>query len=453
MTIRGTGRMGEGLLFDHIIKYKAYLELVTPLHVGASFSERNEVLLHPTDGMPFIQASSLAGTMRDYFERDRGLEKASQLFGSSETQGGSRIVVTDGYFEKDSVRFEMRPRVKIDPVSGTVSRSQAKGTNVSSGHKFDMECIGAGSRFSFTVYIKGTDYSDSDDMIRIFSALDNGGIKIGGQKSNGFGDVRITKLLCKKFDLKKTEDRRAWRDEELLEDSIYEDIISNLSSVSSFAYRITAKAKTEGGILIKGYKKEGFGENGPDVTSIQDAKSNYIVPGSSLKGAVRNQIERMLDYKGLSGERKNRVITEIFGESEAGGKAGNVICYDARISIPDGMSPNVTNRIHIDKITGGVMNTGLFNELSVFGDIEIGIDITERNNPELSCGFMIMAIRDLALNIYNLGSEYSIGNGMLIIEKILIESKHGSVELDIKENRISDDIGIVRRCIKATGEV
>ena len=452
MITREIREMGERVLYDHIIKYKVEMELVTPLHVGASFSDRNEVLVHPVDGLPFVQASSITGSLRDYYERNMGAEKAAELFGSTDISGGSRINVSDGSFKKDTVRFEMRPRVKIDPVSGTAGKTKAKGTNVTSGHKFDMECVAKGSKFSFSCYVRGKDFSDADEMIGILSALNEGGITFGGQKSNGFGDVKITKLLCRKFDLTDSGDRRSWINEENLREEDYENAMSGLSKTQGYAYRITVDAKTESGILVKGYKKEAFGNEGPDAINIQDANGDYFVPGSSIKGTVRNQIERILLYKVSDEGKRKGVITNIFGETESDGKAGNMIAYDARINIPGNAKLTTTNRIHIDKVKGGVMNTGLFSEQRAFGDICIKIDITKRNNPELSCGYLLMALRDLALNLYNLGSGYSIGNGMVEVKSISVSYPGGKAVIDMKSGNVEDNDGIIDKCIRKTGE-
>lgn len=445
--------MREGKPFDHLIKYKADIELVTPMHVGASFSERNEVLLHPVDGLPFVQASSITGSFRNYYSKEKGSHLAEDLFGSAETENASRLIVSDGIFRQDTVKFEMRPRVKIDPVSGTTAKSKAKGTDIMSGHKFDMECVAAGSRFSFVVYAGGYDFSDEKDLIAVFSALGNGSIAIGGQKSNGFGKVKILKLLSKKFDLTSDNDFKAWIREETLEDDEYDDITLSLSGKNDFAYRIRAKAKTESGILVKGYQKTGFGETGAYATNIRDAGGNCIVPGSSLKGALRSRIENILAYKETDDATKKKIIRNIFGEAESGGCIGNVVSYDSTIATPEGTGTDMVHRIHIDKISGSVMSTGLFSEERTFGEIDLQLDIMERNDPELTCGYMIMAFRDLALNLFNLGGGYNIGNGMVSIERIFVESKDGEAVLDIDSGEITDEQDIIGRCIKATGEV
>ena len=58
--------MGKPLEYNFILKYSTKAALKEPLHVGSSMGDKNEVLIHPVTGIPFIQASSIAGAMRAY---------------------------------------------------------------------------------------------------------------------------------------------------------------------------------------------------------------------------------------------------------------------------------------------------------------------------------------------------------------------------------------------------
>lgn len=450
MIIREERRMSRTVIYDHILKYKAKLELVTPMHIGASYGDRNEVLIHPVDGIPFVQSSSLTGAIRGYYEKNFA-SKTAALFGSDEENSDSRIVVSDGRFEGD-IKYEMRPRVKIDSETGTTGKSLVKGSNVVSGHKFDMECIAKGAVLVFDVYIKAKDYEDEAEIFEVFSALNGGGITLGGQKSNGFGEVKVVSLQVKKFDLTNDSDRKKWIDEEDSEKG-YEEKKGALKETCSFAYRIRLKGMTESGILVKGYKKEAFGARGADAINIQDANGNYIIPGSSIKGSVRSQIERIVQYKGLSEKEGESVIKDIFGESESGGKTGNVRVYDSTIEVPTSKELPRTSRIHIDKLTGGVMNRGLFSEQRAYGNVEVCIDVLDKNNKDRSCGYVVLALRDLANNLFSLGGGYSIGNGMLKTECIEVLSGEHKAVLNMQSNVINDDTGLINRCIKATQEV
>ena len=443
--------MNDGIGFNQVIKYDVSMELMTPMHVGSSFEDTNEVLVHPVDGFPFVQASSISGAMRDYYSRQHGEKTAEELFGGIEGNG-SRLVITDGYFKGKDIRFEMRPRISIDPASGTVAQQAVEGTGVISGHKFDMECIAKGMKFGFQVYVRSTDSTDADKMMDIFSAMHSGAIILGGQKSNGFGRVKVTELLEKTFDLRKKSDREAWIEEERLTKRDYTDRTNDLAEFAPCQYRILLRGSTESGILVKGYQKEGFGQEGADAVSMRDANGDYFIPGSSIKGALRNQIERIITYRGDSKEINRKIVAGIFGEAETGGRTGNIRVYDSMIEVPSRGELPVSQRIHIDKFTGGVTNGGLFSEQRAYGTFSICIDIMDKNNPTESCGYLIMAMRDLALNLYNLGGEYSIGNGMIQAETMTVASRSKEAVIDFGNGTVKDDEGIIDECVRATKE-
>lgn len=56
--------MAAVMKYQKIIKYLVTAVCAQPLHIGSASGEKEEVLVHPTDDRPFIQASSLAGVLR-----------------------------------------------------------------------------------------------------------------------------------------------------------------------------------------------------------------------------------------------------------------------------------------------------------------------------------------------------------------------------------------------------
>ena len=183
---------------------------------------------------------------------------------------------------------------------------------------------------------------------------------------------------------------------------------------------------------------------------MQDASGNYIIPGSSIKGSVRSQIDRILSFKGLTEEVKASVLTDIFGDAKVNGRTGNIRVHDTTIEVPKSGELPITNRIHIDKLTGGVMNSALFNEQKAYGNVEVCVEVLKKSNAERSCGYFLLALRDLAANLYNLGGGYSIGDGMIKTESIEIESEEGVAVIDMLNGVIKDDKHIIDKCIKAT---
>ena len=341
--------------------------------------------------------------------------------------------------------MELRPRLAINRATGTCSESTVKGTDRSSGHKFNMEYVGAGACFQFSVYLYDPGYQEAVEDI--FAALNSENIQLGGQKSNGCGYVRIERLQRAVFDMKKAEDRRKWAEEDCLPASGYEDITKALPSGSGYrkAYEITVAGRTEGELLVKGIAVMDEGENAPDAVNMKNAGGDYIIPGSSLKGAVRSQMERIAAYLGCE-----EVIRETFGcaaEADGRGNTGNIAFFDtvvgeaARNDMAD-----VRHRIHIDKFTGGVMERALFSEKNVSGEMKLRIAVSDKNTPDRSCALLLLALRDLAIGVMSLGSGYNIGKGIMEVDTITVTGRDGrKASIDFKAKRTEDEGGLIGR--------
>ena len=97
--------------YDKILKYSVTAKCTEPLHIGSASGAKEEVLVHPVDDIPFIQATSIAGVFRGYYEQTYGEEKAAELFGhrrfkektsnkntEKDSEHESKIRFTDGKF-------------------------------------------------------------------------------------------------------------------------------------------------------------------------------------------------------------------------------------------------------------------------------------------------------------------------------------------------------------------
>ncbi len=446
--------------YNTIVKYEVIAVCTQPLHIGSAIGDKEEVLIHPVDDIPFIQATSIAGVFRNYYERvQKDTELVKMLFGGKEfgesenpSEYGSKIRFTDGIFlnEKEKIIMELRPRVSIDPISGTCGQSIVKGTNRASGHKFNMEYIGAGAKFRFYVYL----YDDTkmEDIEQIFAAIHQEHISFGGQKSNGCGYIKLEKLYRKKFDMKQEKDRKIWINEEQMKSSDYEDILSSLKKIEALqnAYDIIIDGETEGSLLVKGIAVTNYGKDTPDCMNIQNAKKEYIIPGSSFKGAIRNQMSKIADYL-----QQDKVIENTFGYSgndENQGKIGNIKFYDTIVGDKEkNDNMPLSHRIHIDKFTGGVMQGGLFSEKNIAGDMKFQIGIEDKNEPEKTCGILLMALRDLAIGTMSIGSGYNVGKGIIKVKKIIVKNNKDKTEavIDFDKNEIKDNQNLITKCISS----
>lgn len=452
-------------------KYVVKARLKEPMHIGSAGGSKSEILVHPVSDIPFIQASSLAGVMKSYCEKYMGTDIAAKFFGNMRTgkdeeSSESRIRVSDGIFdtERHKIGLEFRPRVAINTATGSVDAVRIKGTDALGGNKFEMEYIGAGAVFTFTIYDMNLDRNlDSDGrsegcklMGQLFSAMNKESIQIGGQKSNGCGYIKIEEVRYIRYDLTDEEQLDAWIAEspdnitgmEIL--TIKQDEENEVVP----AYRIRVIGKTEGSILVRAIavenKKDG---KAPDAVNIKNYAENYIIPASSFKGAARSHAERVLK---ILKKKKNLNVSDIllnsFGSDEKREvrKLGNLRFFDTIIGdrkTIDEMKPS--HRIRIDKFTGGVMDKALITEQNAGGNVSFKINILNIDNPDKTCALMLLILRDLANGQWNIGSGYSIGKGIIDVAKIVIETADAKATLDFTENCITDETGIIGQCMNA----
>ncbi len=457
--------------YDVIRHYKVWAVLTQPLHVGSAGGYKEEVLIHPVNRKPFIQASGLAGAFRSYYSACCGVDykKVEDLFGDSGNENdihGSRVKFSDAFFS-DGLKIERRPHVRINPATGSVDASDTNGA----GKKFETEYIGAGAELFFEMEVyspAGKEQEDADAIAKILSALNAEVIQLGGHKSSGAGYLTVTRALSRAFTMKNRNDRLAWAGVETLNDTSYDAVVLSDSEKAGTAYILTISGKTEGDLLTKAAIAEEIGENAPDSENARNAKGDYIVPGSSMKGVFRNRMEMIASYLAGSGQLCKKdtpesLIQDAFGygglrregvdqKSRTDmntGKRGNLYFADTVVgSSPENQAAALQHRIHIDKLTGGVMYGGKFSQKNVFGSLEIRIRISDENHPEKTCALLTMAARDLMAGLFNLGGGYNIGKGFLDVDRITITDAEGR-KAEMTKQGISGDTKVLDRCMQA----
>ena len=446
-----------GLKYSKVIKYKIRAVCRGPLHIGNANGGKEEVLIDSVTRMPFIQASSLAGVFRSTYAKNHSEEEVDTLFGASKMNENensadkkSRVVFTDGQFETQNLKIEIRPHVKIDRETGSVTSSN------NSGQKFNMEYVGAGAVINTYVYVyDNEELSLAEEFESVLASIKAEEISIGAKKSSGAGKLSLEYVGKKVFNLMEADDRKLWLDEESLDEKIYNDITNELNSETKIvtAYKVVISGQTEGAILVKGIGASSFGKDAPDAENIKNAKDEYIVPGSSYRGAIKSQMEKIAAYID-----KKSVIDKSFGfvgKKQNDSAAGNMIFNDGIIQASEQDTDVLRHRIHIDKFTGGVMHGGLFSEKNASGKIELEIDVLDKNNPKATLGLLMMALRDLSIKTINLGSGYATGKGFIDVNSIEITSGSGNVKITFEEGNadMTDENGIIKEALAALKEV
>jgi CRISPR/Cas system CSM-associated protein Csm3 (group 7 of RAMP superfamily) len=441
--------MADRREYNSITKYALTAVCEQPMHIGSALGDAESVLVHPVDDIPFVQATSLAGVFRAASLRRNGKEDTELLFGTGVQQSGSAVYFSDGIFEGKKIPLELRPHVEIDRRSQSAGAVDRKGSERSAGQKFETEYIGAGAKFSFSIYL----YSDEnrEKLEAVLADIHTGNIAFGGKKSSGCGAIHFEKIGRRIFNMTNQEDRKLWADEDSLPDSVYQDILSELpkSADAADAYEIVVEGKTENAIMVKSIAVSEFGAEAPDAENIKNAKQEYIVPGSSIRGTIRSQMEKIAAYLHCGS-----IIEESFGSQE---QAGNLWFYDAVVGTVEEQNESknaLSHRIHIDKFTGGVMHGGKFSERNAHGHLSLKIVIRDQNQPDATCGLLLFALRDLAIQTMNLGGGYSVGKGMILVDQIRVtdwKNQKNAVLSILSEpvDQIQDEQGLIAACMSA----
>ena len=361
--------------FTLAVVYHVQATSCTPLRSSDALGNVDVVLRTP-QGQAYLQGSSLAGALKDYALKNLGESRTAAILGS--TKGSGSLIVSDALFSPDA-RQEMRPRLRIN---GHSASADDRG-------KFDVAHMAAGSRFSFELTWLGTEQTEAEtkDVEQLLSALNSGLILLGGQKSNGFGRVELA-VTRQRYNLMDDTDRTSWLERKFNGKSV---CLSAIQPENIVTFILHGQADR---ILVKDsapvQKEEG------SVTVNLTENGQPVLPGSSIKGAIRGQVKRIAGCLGIEDKRVNA----LFGrgtQENAQGVAGRVRFEDVILSP---YKQQIT-RIRINRFTGGVMNTGLFKEEPLCS--KLTLKITAPADDSVGCGLLVYALRDLGSGMYNLG--------------------------------------------------
>ena len=416
--------------YSRTVRYEVDAECITPLRTGASVRD-TETVLQERSGRLLLQGSSLAGAMRDWLCHNGLSEEAKELFGSEE-QGAGCLMVSTALFDTDAT-VDIRPRVAINRKTGVVDGAT----------KFDMAHINAGAHFHFSLIWLGTAETEASHkavIVQLLSALHSGAIRLGGQKSNGFGRVSL-QVWSRDFDLTDPTDRDdwvnigwdLWSENKKLDLSAWKLQPLELPETAQSQVIFTVNA-TFPQLIIKSGSSVFVGHSRYDEQLHENGRA--LIPGSSIKGVVLSRLRIIASALGV----EPSIINDAFGRgpeysAELGkrdkGMPGLFRFDDA---YPEVSKASRINRIRINRVTGGTVNSALFCQEPIAGSLTLHISgpaaqdtgrkktsLERTNSPKQHgqiCALMLYSLRDLALGIYNLGSGWAVGRGTLQVTSI-----------------------------------
>lgn len=190
------------------IRINTTITLVTGLHIGGSGDnveiggiDNPVIKIGTKDNQPYIPGSSLKGKMRCLLEQIAGSSKVggnddiNNLFGFSQTNQPSKLIVRDSMLTQESVEMLKAAELDMPYTEGKWENviDRVKGT---AEHPRQTERIPAGVSFDVEFVINVWDDDKEDDLIGLLkkgiNALEND--YLGGSGSRGYGQIKFGEL-------------------------------------------------------------------------------------------------------------------------------------------------------------------------------------------------------------------------------------------------------------------
>lgn len=416
---------------------KGKLKLITPLIIGGGrslYGDSDIVVLKDEAGRPYIPSSSITGALKHAFEDYQyvgdgtNYEENKRWFWGGEYQVDkngesitytcqSALVIADMMISADSKALvRLRDGIKIERKTGTVESS----------NKFDFEIVEPGISFNLEMEVVIRKAFNDKIFRNIFDwiavILSSGEFALGARTGQGFGLCKLEDIMAYKFDYGKPDHVIAWLSRELSAAQIeYHPAKITLPFQPWFkTFHIEALFAVKSALIVGSYPGD---IHAPDKVHI--SSQNYegsgeiaVVPGTSLRGAIRSRAERIV--KTLNGN--SDVLNNLFGwvDSEKGSTAKPI---RGKIRIKEKQIPQNTyreeiqHRIQIDRFTGGVIDGALFDSMPIWSrennDPMVTLDLEIKDFEDWEAGLMLLVLKDLWNGDLAVGGEKNVGRGVL----------------------------------------
>jgi len=412
--------------------FKGFVENTTPLHIGSGNDDKSDMdILRNPDGIPFIPATSFTGVLKNLLDssvpnEDRKQEAWKRFWGSAKkkdardekTRGtgyGSCFQCSDlNVIDNKAKNSELFQTAIRDGISIDNTRNIAKDKG-----KYDYEILEPGHCFNLKVELS---YVDNDrefveKIIRTIISCLTRGIYIGKMTNAGLGQVRLIQdsMALYQFDFRDKNDVLSW---------LYQDFSKkNITSVESLPFpyeiqsdifRIKAKFQLKHSMIIRTYSSN---PNDPDAVHLKSG-NNHIIPGTSLKGAIRARAKRIA--KTINPSKTTSLINELFGMVDPDQPKKKAL--KGMVKIRDIILPDYTSekqiRIQVDRLTGGAIDGKLFETMPIFDNHEhhafdMEITVTNSSSSKAVLGLLLLVLKDLWSGDLAIGGEKNVGRGVL----------------------------------------
>lgn len=415
------------------VYYALDVTLASPLNVSSGqdlFSDSD--VMRNGDSELFVPGTSLAGAFRNALKL-AGDRPGIMGYACEQEGRMSGMFLSDLYFEETGGETEVsiRDGVKL-----------ADDKNVE--NKFDMEIIETGAKgtifLNFIVREEGKKRSQAGEntdaeyeagqeesvferaVSEIILRLQSGVIRIGSNKTRGFGRLRIEKIYRKEFSEDNLEDyisfkknfRETGRYDEIQDfDSWKKSKLEEAGELPGETEYITIEVplKLNGGISIRRYSAQ---PEAPDFEHIT-CNGEPVIPGSSWNGAIQSGIRKIL--KELGYENYRALMEDWFGSIKKGSVTGisraSAVVFSE--SIICGAQKVPVTRNSINRFDASTKDGALYSEIAWFGGettLEISVRKDESRRYKEFLSILRFVIQDIQEGYMSVGGQVSIGRGI-----------------------------------------
>lgn len=420
----------------------ANLKITTAGQIGSHAADTCDQTFEVNeDGNPVLRGSTLAGALRtalsDYLsgfrkDEDNAIKKLFGNVGSNGDNGNESIVIvfdsaakTPNIVLHDNVRKTLKTAIR-DGVRINLQTGLAD-----DGKKYDRELTLPGVEFPIRLELvipENTEWISESDVIEYIrialTGLTDGSIAFGARKSRGLGACCASDFKARRFDLTTQE---GWLDfaqtdhltplKEIIE-GVSKPALALEAAWDKAKNQVSPEDKRDGltltfqldnaaSLLIR---SPGQTYRSTDVVHLRENDKN-ILSGTSMAGRWRSYAHRIVNTLGISGG--DEIVSDLFGtapEMMKDNPKASRIYFSESVVVES--KTHIQSRVKIDRLTGGAIDTALFDEEPALGG-KIEHIVIVRNPTKADIALVLLTARDLSQGLLTVGGGASIGRGVL----------------------------------------
>lgn len=425
----------------------------TPLHIGGLEGDINVDLALAIDGQGryYIPGTSLAGAFRAWMQQTfDDAQIIDRLWGHQEI--ASFVMIEDALITHPA-SVEIREGVRIDRQSGTAADRA----------KYNRAILPKGSTFPLrlTLEVVGSIPEAQEQIEALLDALCEGQIRMGAAKTRGLGKVKLIEAKITKESLASKAN--------LLQVLKGENTSQNYTpKPAKIAPQLTIEIvwSPVGAVMVKA-EQDGIAVDMLPFASSVDQAMALTIPGSSIKGSLRFQAERIIRTV-KSQASKAQVLEQVevpivqwlFGSASRSNNQHKNLglsaltvddCYSQIRLQPDEWEKITSAKdsatlvqalkplgetqqafhVAVDRWTGGAADAMLYSNLEPFGinwePIYLTLQLNRLSNQlaeqSVAIVLLLLTLRDLMAGRIPIGYGANRGLGAIQVEEVRIEGK------------------------------